>query len=44
MALGARPGEVFRLVVGKGMTLALIGLLVGLPLALGMGRAARDAG
>lgn len=39
MALGARPGEVFRLVVGRGMTLALIGLLVGLPLALGMGRA-----
>jgi predicted permease len=39
MALGARPREVFRLVVGQGMTLALIGLLVGLPLALGMGRA-----
>ena len=32
-------GEVFRLVVGQGMMLALIGLLVGLPLALGMGRA-----
>jgi predicted permease len=39
MALGAKPREVFRLVVGQGMTLALIGLLVGLPLALGMGRA-----
>jgi predicted permease len=39
IALGAGPGEVFRLVVGEGMTLALIGLLVGLPLALGMGRA-----
>src|SRR5208282_277322 len=39
MALGAKPREVFRLIVGQGMTLALIGLLVGLPLALGMGRA-----
>lgn len=39
MALGAGRGEVFRLVVGQGMMLALIGLLLGLPLALGMGRA-----
>ncbi len=39
VALGAGRGEVFRLVVGQGMLLALIGLLVGLPLALGMGRA-----
>jgi ABC-type antimicrobial peptide transport system permease subunit len=39
MALGADPRQVLRLVVGQGMTLALIGLLVGLPLALGMGRA-----
>ncbi len=39
IALGAKPREVFRLVVGQGMKLALIGLLVGLPLALGMGRA-----
>jgi predicted permease len=39
MALGAKPREIFRLVVGQGMLLALIGLLVGLPLALGMGRA-----
>jgi putative ABC transport system permease protein len=39
MALGARPQEIFRLIVGQGMKLALIGLLVGLPLALGMGRA-----
>ena len=39
LALGAKPGEVFRLVVGQGMMLALIGLLVVLPLALGMGRA-----
>ena len=39
IALGAKPREIFLLVVGQGMTLALIGLLVGLPLALGMGRA-----
>jgi predicted permease len=39
MALGARQGEILRLVVGQGMTLALIGLLLGLPLAVGMGRA-----
>ncbi len=39
MALGAAPREVFRLIVGQGMLLALIGLLAGLPLALGMGRA-----
>ncbi len=39
IALGAKPREIFRLVVGQGMMLALIGLLVGLPLALGMGRA-----
>ncbi len=37
-ALGAKPREIFALVVGQGMTLALIGLLLGLPLALGMGR------
>jgi putative ABC transport system permease protein len=39
MALGAEPRKVFRLIVGQGMTLALIGLLIGLPIALGMGRA-----
>jgi putative ABC transport system permease protein len=38
-ALGARPREVFSLVLGQGMTLAAIGLLIGLPLALGMGYA-----
>jgi predicted permease len=39
IALGAKPRAIFRLVVGQGMALALVGLLVGLPLALGMGRA-----
>jgi putative ABC transport system permease protein len=39
LALGAGRKEIFRLVVGQGMLLVLIGLLVGLPLALGMGRA-----
>lgn len=39
IALGAGRGEIFRLVVGQGMLLALAGLLLGLPLALGMGRA-----
>ena len=38
MALGAGRREIFRLVVGQGMLLAGIGLLVGLPLALAMGR------
>ncbi|MGB6690157.1 MAG: ABC transporter permease [Terracidiphilus sp.] len=38
MALGAGPREIFGLVVGRGMLLASIGLLVGFPLALGMGR------
>jgi predicted permease len=38
MSLGAGPREVFRLVVGQGMLLTLIGLAVGLPLALGVGR------
>jgi putative ABC transport system permease protein len=39
LALGAKPQEVGRLIVGQGMVLALIGLATGLPLALAMGRA-----
>jgi len=30
MAIGARPGDVFRMILGQGMKLALIGVLVGL--------------
>jgi predicted permease len=34
LALGAEPGEVVRLIVGQGMKLALIGIAVGVALAL----------
>jgi putative ABC transport system permease protein len=35
MALGAQPGQIFKLVVGQGLRLALIGTAIGLVLALG---------
>jgi putative ABC transport system permease protein len=38
MALGARPRDVFRLVIGRGMLLALIGAAAGLAGALGLAR------
>jgi putative ABC transport system permease protein len=38
MAIGARPGEVFRMVVGSGMRLVLAGVAAGLAGALLLGR------
>jgi predicted permease len=38
MALGARPGDIARLIVGEGMLLAVIGLGLGLALAFGVTR------
>jgi putative ABC transport system permease protein len=38
MALGAKPGDVLRLIVGKGMVLALAGVAAGLAGALALSR------
>lgn len=38
MAIGAQPGDVFRMVMGHGMTLALIGVALGLAGAFGLTR------
>jgi putative ABC transport system permease protein len=38
MALGARPGDVLRLVLGQGMRITLIGLGVGVAASLGLAR------
>ncbi|HEV7671268.1 MAG TPA: ABC transporter permease [Thermoanaerobaculia bacterium] len=38
VALGARRNQVLRLVVGQGTKLALLGLAIGIPLALGLSR------
>ena len=38
MAIGARPGDVFRMILGHGMKLTLIGVVVGLAGAFGLTR------
>lgn len=38
LALGARPYDIFKLVIGRGMLLALVGLGVGLAAAFGLAR------
>jgi putative ABC transport system permease protein len=38
MALGARPGDVIRLVVREGVTIAAWGIAIGVPLALAFSR------
>jgi len=38
LALGARPRDVFSLIVGQSFKLAAIGLAIGLPVALALGR------
>jgi ABC-type antimicrobial peptide transport system permease subunit len=36
MAIGARPGDVLRMVVGGGMKLAMVGVVIGLAAAVGL--------
>jgi predicted permease len=38
MALGAQPGDVLRLIMGRGITLAIIGAVIGIGVALGVTR------
>ena len=43
LALGARPGDLLRLVVGQGARLAVVGLLIGVPAAFALARLLRGA-
>jgi len=38
IAIGARPGDVRNMVVWQGMRLACLGIVIGMPLALGLTR------
>ncbi len=38
MAIGAQPRDVFRMIMGQGMTLALLGVVIGLGGAFGLTR------
>lgn len=42
MALGARPGDVTRMILGRGITLSAIGLVAGTALAIGLGALLRS--
>ncbi len=39
MAIGAQAGDIFRMMIGEGLTLSLIGLAIGLVGAWWLGRA-----
>jgi len=36
VAMGAQPGDVLRLIMGRGILITSVGLLIGLPLAWGL--------
>jgi putative ABC transport system permease protein len=42
MAIGARPAEIVRMILGQGMGLALVGLAIGLATAFGLTRAVKS--
>jgi ABC-type antimicrobial peptide transport system permease subunit len=39
MALGARPGDIWRIVFGQGLAIVVLGALIGILAALGLTRA-----